>query len=101
VERKDGTGPDGGIIEILGSTDVGQQDGDDLLEAERTESGQSDDLVEKRLELTKSPQAEWKRSASMTKADCLMDLEDWTVLDLYKFYSKNKISICRIHTRLK
>jgi len=46
VERKDGTGPDGGIIEILGSTDVGQQDGDDLLEAERTESGQSDDLVD-------------------------------------------------------
>ncbi len=45
MERKDGTGPDGGIIEILGSTDVGQQDGDDLLEAERTESGQSDDLV--------------------------------------------------------
>jgi hypothetical protein len=45
VERKDGTGPDGGIIEILGSTDVGQQDGDDLLEAERTESGQSDNLV--------------------------------------------------------
>ena len=46
MERKDGTGPDGGIIEILGSTDVGQQDGDDLLEAERAESGQSDDLVD-------------------------------------------------------
>ena len=46
VEGEDGADALGGVVELAGSSaDDGQQNGDNLLDAEGTESGQSDDAV--------------------------------------------------------
>ena len=50
VEGKDGADAFGGVVELAGSAaDDGQQNGDDLLDAEGTESRQSDDAVNSAL----------------------------------------------------
>lgn len=50
MEGEDGADALGGVVPLAGSSaDDGQQDGDDLLEAEGTESGQSDDTVGRAL----------------------------------------------------
>lgn len=50
MEREDGTDTLGGVVPLFGSSaDDGQQDGDDLFEAEGTESGQSDDAISRAL----------------------------------------------------
>ena len=47
MEREDGADALGSVVELAGSTaDDGQQNRDDLLDAEGTESGQSDDAIE-------------------------------------------------------
>ena len=47
VEGEDGADAFGSVVELAGSAaDDGQQNGDDLLDAEGTESGQSDDAIE-------------------------------------------------------
>lgn len=45
VERKNGTGPFGSVIEATRSADVRQQDGDDLFETKGAESRKSDDAI--------------------------------------------------------
>lgn len=56
MEGEDGADTLSGVVPLAGSTtDDGQQDGNDLLDAEGTESGQSDDTVDAVLAVFELP----------------------------------------------